>query len=205
MAIQNMKPSRKYTVGAQYICFNTPDASGDWTETFEADVYKLPTVTSVSISDEVDDYETYASGNVYDADSIVSKKTISETNIAFPEMLLARMRGDTVDNDGVILEGGIHTRPFFAYGVVITKKDGSQDLRWYPKCKLTENTDETETSEASNKDMTDDITISAYGYNANQDKVIRALKGEDALAGLTEAKFFAAPVLTAAAVKALAE
>lgn len=203
MAIQNMKPSRKYTVGAQYICFNTPDASGDWTETFEADVYKLPTVTSVSISDEVDDYETYASGNVYDADSIVSKKTISETNIAFPEMLLARMRGDTVDNDGVILEGGIHVRPFFAYGVVITKKDGTQDLRWYPKCKLTENTDETETSEATNKDMTDDITISAYGFDNDQNKVVRALNGEDALSGLTEAKFFAAPVLTAAAVKAL--
>lgn len=203
MAITNMKPSRKYTVGAQYICFNTPDAAGDWTTNFSTDVYKLPTVTKVTINDESDEYETYASGNIYDADSIISKKTISETNIAFPETLLARMRGDTVDTDGVILEGGIGTRPFFAYGVVITKKDGTQDLRWYPKCKLTENTDETETSEASNKDQTDDVTISAYGFDDAQNKVVRALTSESGMEEMTEAKFFAAPLLTIAAVKAV--
>lgn len=202
MAIEAKKPSRKYTVGAQYIAFNTPDANGGWTSDFEETVLKLPTITTVSITDDADSYETYASGDVYDADVVIGKKEIQETNIAFPEELLARMRGDTVD-EGVIAEGGISTRPFFAYGVVIIKKDGSKDLRWYPKCKLAENTDEAETSEAANKDQTDDITINAYGFDGNQTKVIRLLTNIEGYETVTENAFFATPILTVAAAKAL--
>ena len=202
MAITSLKPSRKYTVGAQYICFDTMDADGGWTSTFESSVTKLPTITSVNISDDADSYETYASGDIYDADTVVMKKEIQETNIAFPEDLLARMRGDTVDT-GVIAEGGISTRPFFAYGVVIIKKDGTKDMRWYPKCKLAENSDDTETSEASNKDQTDDITINAYGFDDNQTKAIRVLTSDENNEDITEAAFFAAPILTVAAAKAL--
>ncbi len=202
MAITSLKPSRKYTVGAQYICFDTEDANGGWTTTFESSVTKLPTITSVNISDDADSYETYASGDIYDADTVVMKKEIQETNIAFPEDLLARMRGDTVDT-GVIAEGGLSTRPFFAYGVVIIKKDGTKDMRWYPKCKLAENTDDTETSEASNKDQTDDVTINAYGFDDNKTKAIRVLTSDENNEGITEEAFFAAPVLTVAAAKAL--
>lgn len=202
MAITTSKPSRKYTVGAQYICMNTMDADGSWTTTFASGVTKLPTITSVNISDDTDAYETYASGDIYDADSIVAKKEIQETNIAFPEELLAELRGDTVD-EGVIAEGGLSTRPFFAYGVVIIKKDGTKDLRWYPKCKLAENTDDTETSEASNKDQTDDVTINAYGFDTNGTKAIRVLTSVEENEGITEEAFFAAPVLTVAAAKAL--
>lgn len=201
MAITNMKPSKKLTVGAQYICFNTMDANNDWTSTFESDVYKLPTITSIEVSDETDSYETYASGAIYDADTIVQKKTIKETNIAFDDMLLSKMRGEVVDDDGVILEGGLGVRPFFAYGYVTVKKDGTKSMVWYPKCKLSESTDSTETSEGTNKDQTDDITITAYGFNDNQDKAVRVLTSE--LTNITELKFFAAPVLTVEAAKAL--
>lgn len=34
MSIKTRKPPLKETVGAQYVCFNTPDENGQWTETF---------------------------------------------------------------------------------------------------------------------------------------------------------------------------
>lgn len=200
MAITEMKPSTKYTVGAQYICFNTDD---DWDSgDFESDVTKLPTVVNIQVSDNADSYESYASGAVYESDTIVTYKEIAVEQLAFEEAIVAKMRGDTVD-EGIILSGGIKKRPYFAYGVPIIKKDGSRDLRWYPKCKLVDNTDTTATSTESHADQTDTLTIRAYGFDNSQNQTVSVLTGQTENAGITEAAFFAAPVLTAAAAKAL--
>ncbi len=150
-------PSTKLTVGAQYIAFNTMAADGTWQNTFDTTIYKLPTVVDVEIKDSNDSYDSYASGETYESDTQTSYKEISETNLAFPEELLAKMNGDTV-TDGVILENGMKTRPYFAYGMVVKKKDETLDLRWYPKCKKTDNSDKTATSEDKHKDQTDTIT-----------------------------------------------
>ena len=180
MAITEKRPSVKLTVGAQYICFNTMTEDGAWTETFETDVVKLPTVTQVQVTDN-----------------------IQETNLAFPDLLLARMRGDAVDG-GVIVEGKVGaTRPFFAYGFVVQKKSGELDLRWYPKCKVIENTDSTATSGESHSSQTDDITIRAYRMDDEKGIDVRVFTGDASTDKITEAKFFAAPILTAAAAKAL--
>lgn len=199
MAITEKRPAVKYTVGAQYICFNEKDF--DSTK-YEADVAKMPTVVNIEVSDNSDSYESYASGDVYDSDTIISYKEISVEQLAFDDITLAKMRGDVVSG-GVILSGGVRQRPFFAYGVPIKKKDGTMDLRWYPKCKLAENTDTTATSTDSHSDQTDTLTIRAYGFDAGQNKDISCLTGEDGYDKVTEDKFFAAPLLTVAAVDAL--
>lgn len=200
MAITEKKPSTKYTVGAQYICFNTDE---DWDASdFESDVTKLPTVVDISITDNSNSYESYASGIVYESDTIVTYKEISVTQLAFEEEIIAKMKGDTVDS-GIIMSGGIKNRPFFAYGVPIIKKDKTMDMRWYPKCKLVDNSDATATSTDSHSDQTDTLTIRAYGFDDDQNQEVKVLTAETANAGITEAAFFAAPVLTVTAAKAL--
>jgi len=202
MAIENKHPAVKYTVGAQYICFNKMSDENEWTEEFEETVYKLPTVVDIDVSDNDDSYDLYASGDIYDSDTTTTSKEISETNVAFPTELLAKMKGDDVDS-GVILEGGPTVRPFFAYGVPIMAKDGTYDMRWYPKCKLTENSDAAQTSTDSHSDQNDTITIKAYGFNDDKQIAVRAETANETLASLTEDSFFAAPLLTRDAVLAL--
>ena len=200
MAITEKRPSTKYTVGAQYICFNT---NADWSaESWDADVIKLPTVVDIDVADNSDSYESYASGAVYESDTIVTYKEISVTQLAFDEATIAKMKGDTIDT-GIIMSGGIKTRPYFAYGVPIIKKDKTMDMRWYPKCKLVDNSDATATSTDSHSDQTASLTIRAYGFDETQNQEIKVLTGETANAGITEAAFFAAPILTVAAAKAL--
>lgn len=200
MAITEKRPSTKYTVGAQYICFNTDPK---WTaETFDTDVTKLPTVVDIDVADNSDSYESYASGAVYESDTIVTHKEISVTQLAFDEATIAKMKGDTND-EGIILSGGVKTRPFFAYGVPIIKKDRTMDMRWFPKCKLVDNSDATQTSTDSHSDQTDSLTIRAYGFDTDQNQEVKVLTGETANAGITEDAFFAAPVLSIAAAKAL--
>lgn len=202
MAITTKKPPMKLTVGAQYICFNTMSQDNDWTETFDSEVTKLPTVTEVQVSDESDTHESYASGDIYDADTQISSINIETTNLAFPDLLLAQMRGANITG-GAVLDGGVTIRPFFAYGIVVKKKDGSLDMRWYPKCKLSENSDNSQTSEASWNDQTDTITITAMGFDEDSNKVVQCLTSETNVQNVTEDKFFAAPLLTAASVVAL--
>lgn len=200
MAITEKKPPVKHTVGAQYICFNTDP---DWDASdFEAAVTKLPTVVDITISDNANSYESYASGAVYDADTLINYKEIAVTQLAFPEDIIAKMKGDTV-SEGVFLSGGIATRPYFAYGVPVIKKDNTMHLRWFPKCKLVDNSDATATSTDSHSDQTDTLTIRAYGFDTDQNKDVSVLTGETLNAGITEAAFFAAPILTVAAAKAL--
>ena len=81
MAITEKRPSTKYTVGAQYICFNATEWSAS---AFESDVTKLPTVVDIDVADNADSYESYASGQVYDSDTIVTYKDIKVTLLRLP-------------------------------------------------------------------------------------------------------------------------
>ena len=201
--VTEKRPAVKLTVGAQYICFDTPDSNGAWTSTFETAVTKLPTVTQVQITDNADTYDDYASGAVYDSDTDVPTKDIQVTNLAFPDTLLAKMKGDTVSG-GVIVEGKVGaSRPWFAYGIVVMKKGGELDLRWYPKCKLVESTDSTQTSGESHNSQTDDITIRAYRMSDSTGICVRVDTSDSSTNGITEAAYFEAPILTQAAAEAL--
>ena len=51
MAINKVKPSRKETVGAQYVCFNTMTEDGEWTEEFETDVERTAVVKTIKVTE----------------------------------------------------------------------------------------------------------------------------------------------------------
>ena len=205
MAITTKKPAEKLTVGAQYICFDTA-SDGTYSGTYAEDVTCLPTVTQVEVTDTGDDFKDYASGDVYASGNRTMYKQIKTTNLAFEDALIAKMKGDVVDDtSGVIMESGYNRRPYFAYGIYAQKDDGTLDLRWYPKVQHTENSDSTATSEESHKTQTDDLTMNAYGFDAAKTKCVRRIyKPTDTTdAQKVIAAWFAAPILTDAAAKAI--
>lgn len=196
MAINTKKPPIKETVGAQYYCFNNMTDEGEWTEAFEADVTKTEVVKSVKVTESAEATDVYASGKVYDTDNSSQGSDIEVEVIAFPVDDLARMRGDSVDSGGLILSGGNRIRPFFGYGKVVVQRGDRRRYEWYPKCKLSENTDEAKTSEKSFSEQTDTITIKAYAFNdAGDIKVMVDSAANNFPEGLTEEMFFAKPVL----------
>lgn len=196
MAITTKRPPRKETVGAQYICFNTMGESGEWTETFDAEVEKTATVKSVKVTENSESADVYASGEVYDTDNTSGATNIEVEVVAFDSDTLAKMRGDKVGTNGSIIKGGNGTRPFFAYGKVVKLKGGKVRYEWYPKCKLAENTDEAQTREDKSSEQNDTITINAYAFEADGGKCFCVdTSSKKSPAGLTEEKFFAKPLL----------
>lgn len=202
MAINTKKPAYKLTVGAQYICFAAESAADGWDGTFDAEVTKYPTVVNVQIEDNGDSATMYASGKVYDQITDVSSKTVTEENIAFPDAVVAKMKGDTVQ-DGIVISGGQRDRPYFAYGYVKVKSDGSKIMRWFPKCKLSENSDETATSTDSHSDQNDTLTVKAMPFNDNKDIDTCVDTSNEKYAAVTEEKFFAKPITSIAEAAAL--
>lgn len=191
------KPPIKETVGAQYICFNKMDEDDQWTEEFETEVEKTETVKSVSVTENTEVTDVYASGKVYDSEANTSTFDIEVEVIAFVDETVAKMKGDNVDAGGLILSGGSRPRPYFAYGKVVKLKGGKVRMDWYPKCKLAENTDEASTKESSFSEQTETLTITAYPFNDAGDIVAKVSSEVNFPDGLTEAKFFGKPILTA--------
>ena len=96
MSIKTRKPPLKETVGAQYVCFNTPDENGQWTETFEESVEKTEVVKSVKVTENTGTTDVYASGKIYDTDTRQPSTNIEVEVVAFPADTLAKARGDEV-------------------------------------------------------------------------------------------------------------
>ena len=152
---------------------------------------------SVSVTDNSESQDVYASGEVYDTDQSLAADDIEVEVIAFPADTLAKMRAETVDEGGLIKSGSPKTRPFFAYGKVVKLKNGNFRFEWYPKCKLKQNSDEIATREESPSEQNDTITISAYSFDKEGNKKSYV----DSTAanfpeGITEDKLFAKPILT---------
>lgn len=197
MGITSKRPPRKETVGAQYICFNVMTEDGEWTKEFETDVERTATVKSVSVTDNGDSTDVYASGEVYDTDDAPAASTIEVEAVAIPADTLARMRAATTDDGGLILDGASKTRPFFAYGKVVKLKNGHFRYEWFPKCRLTENSDETSTKEESPSEQNETITISAYSFDAEGNKRTYVdSTAKNFKEGITEEVFFSKPILT---------
>lgn len=205
MAIKQKKPPIKETVGSQYICFNNMSEDKDWTTTFEEEVEQTNVVKNVTVTENTVSQPVHASGGLYDTVNETTSANIEVEVIAFPDSTLCKMRGDNVDEGGLILSGGSgegRERPYFAYGKVVKLKGGKVRFDWYPKCKLSENTDEVSTSEESFTEQTDTITIVAYPFNEAGDIVARVSSDVNFPEGLTEEKFFAKPILDKAGLAA---
>lgn len=204
MGIERKKPPIKETVGAQYVCFNTPLENGDWSGKYEEAVEQTDVVKTVTITENATSQPIYASGVMYDTVNENTSTNIAVEVIAFPDATLCKMRGDAVGENGLILSGGSgegRQRPYFAYGKVVKLMGGKVRYDWFPKCKLAENTDSASTKEESFSEQTDTITIVAYPFNEAGDIVARVSSDAKTIEGLTEEKFFAKPILTDAELK----
>lgn len=202
MTMTTRKPPIKETVGAQYICFNSMDENNDWTTTFETEVEKTEVVKNVSVTENADTTDVYASGKVYDSEKGTQTDDIEVEVIAFADATLAKMRGDVVDESGLIFRGGNGVRPYFAYGKVVHLKGGKSRFDWFPKCKLTENSDEAATKESSYSEQTDTLTIHAVPFNDNNDVCV-SIGADNIPEGLTEDLFFSKVILTAEDLKSV--
>lgn len=112
MSTVTKRPPIKETVGAQYVCFNTMNEDGSWTEKFADEVEKTETVKKVSVKENATATDVYASGKVYDQEAQTSTATIEVEVIAFPDETVAKMHGDNIDTAGLILSGGNRIKPF---------------------------------------------------------------------------------------------
>lgn len=195
MAIKTKRPPMKETVGAQYICFAKETEEGEFDGTYETDVEKTEVVKTVKVTVNADTGDSYASGKVYDSDTPTKSIDIETEVIAFPEDTLAKMKGDSVDAGGLILSGSNSQRPFYAYGKVVKLRHGGYRYEWYPKCKLTENSDDISTSEDKTSEQTDMIKIKAYPFD-DAGNIVAKITESSAPEGMTEDKFFAKPILT---------
>ena len=175
------------------------DENNDWTETFNEEVIKSEVVKNVSVVESVSNKKVYASGKPYLVLAKLNSDDITVETIAFDAETLAKMRGDTVDEGGLIMTGGTNSvRPYFAFGKVVKLNGDKLRLDWYPKCKLTENTDEIATSEDSYSEQTDKLTISALPFDSEEHVSVYVESGVNWPASLTEDKFFAKPILKTA-------
>ena len=195
LAIKTKRPPMKETVGAQYICFAKETEEGEFDGTYETDVEKTEVVKTVKATVNADTGDSYASGKVYDSDTPTKSIDIETEVIAFPEDTLAKMKGDSVDAGGLILSGSNSQRPFFAYGKVVKLRHGGYRYEWYPKCKLTENSDDISTSEDKTSEQTDTIKIKAYPFD-DAGNIVAKITESSAPEGITEDKFLAKPILT---------
>lgn len=196
MAINNVKPMRRVGVGAQYLCFHTEPGEGGVLN-FETDVSKMKTVASIETSEESSSEPVYGSNEVYETDVSNEPPTLAVESLAFPPLLLARMRGNKV-KDGFITRNTYDEGEYFAYGVTYPKKSGKVKYVWYPKCKLVSMTDAAQTKDKSGSNTQNPkATIQVETFNDAGDFQIEydtELLADGATA-ITEDKFYEKPLL----------
>lgn len=193
------KPMIKETVGAAYYAFNEPLNDKDFDPEAYGVVYESPVIKSIGKSEEAETAVVRSSGIDYDTVSQTSGVDLSIEVVAFHPDDLAKARGEVVGANGMKLTGGSAKRPFVALGFPVYKRGGGQKFEWYPKCKLVENTDDIATSEESFSEQNDTLTFRAYGFNDDKNvSVVVDMESDKAPEGLTQDKFFAAPILTSA-------
>lgn len=197
--MQTKRPMVKETVGALYLAFNTPTKDGEFdgkSSSYE-ETNKSEVVKNIKTSENAETTKIRASGKDYLTANQSSSVEMDIEVVAFDPTDLAKMRKDVIGTAGLNRSGRTGVRPFFAFGKVVKKVGGAIEYAWYPKCQLTENTDDIETSEENLSEQNDTIKITAYAYNEEGD--IRSYVNSEMSnfpEGLTEEKFFTKPILT---------
>lgn len=170
--MKNKKPKMIESVGALHYAFNTPDASGEFNLGTYGDITRSPIIKKVSVEPEEETVTVRASGEDYDQVSQTSKIGLEFEAVAFDPEDLARAKGERIDDGGLVLGGSSSPRPFLAIGYPVTKIGDGYTLKWYPKCKLTENSEEASTSETSFSEQNPTIHFDAYAFNDKGDKFV---------------------------------
>lgn len=196
MSITTKKPKIKETVGALYYAFNTMTEAGEYDpENYETTV-RSEVVKTITTTDNATTTTVRASGKDYETVNQSASVQNEVEVIALDPEDLAKMRGDNIHPNGLIMSGAPRKRPFFAFGKVVKKVGGVVEYVWYPKCQLTENTDEATTSEEEFSEQTDTVTITAYAFDEEGNTSVRVNSEMTSYPeGLTEEKFFEKPIL----------
>lgn len=203
MAITTKKPKIKETVGALYYAFNTMTEDGEFDPEAYETTNKSDVVKTITTTDNATTTTVRASGQDYETVNQSASIENEVEVIALDPEDLAKMRGDDIHENGLVLSGAPGKRPFFAFGKVVKKLGGAVEFVWYPKCQLTENTDEAATSEEEFSEQTDTVTITAYAFDNAGNKSVRVNSEMSSFPeGLTEEKFFEAPILDDAGLTA---
>lgn len=194
--ITTKKPKIKETVGALYYAFNSMTEAGEYDpENYETTV-KSEVVKTITTTDNATTTTVRASGKDYETVNQSASVQNEVEVIALDPEDLAKMRGDDIHVNGLIMSGAPKKRPFFAFGKVVKKVGGAVEYVWYPKCQLTENTDEATTSEEEFSEQTDTVTITAYAFDEEGNTSVRVNSEMTSFPkGLTEEKFFEKPIL----------
>lgn len=166
------RPKIIETVGALYYAFNIADETGEYDSSSFEDIIKSPIIKKISVEPEAETVVVSASGENYDEVSQTSSIGIEVEVVAFAPSDLAKAKGETVAENGLISGGASNPRPYLAIGVPVKKVGGGICLKWYPKCKLTENTEEASTKESSFSEQNATISLSAYSFNETGDKFV---------------------------------
>ena len=193
------KPPYKETIGAQYYTFNNPAEGEDFDVTkYEDKTMKTDTVKSVTVTESSETTPIYASGKVYDTKNQVAYIDIAVEAIASDADDLSKMRGDKVNDNGLIQSQASAKKPFFAYGKVVRLSGGNVRFDWYPKCQLIENSDETKTKGENFEEQNDNLTIRAYAFDEKGELFKNSIDSSSSKfpEGVTEELFFAAPIIT---------
>lgn len=196
MGITTKKPKIKETVGALYYAFNTMTENGEFNPKTYETTNRSDVVKTITTTDNATTTTVRASGQDYETVNQSASIENEVEIIALDPEDLAKMRGDDIHENGLILSGAPGKRPFFAFGKVVKKLGGVVEYVWYPKCQLTENTDEATTSEEEFSEQTDTVTITAYAFDSAGNKSVRVNSEMTSFPeGLTEEKFFEKPIL----------
>lgn len=193
------KPKIKQSVGSQYYAFNTPKEDGEFNPSTYEETIKTNTVKSIGVTENSESTVVKASGVDYESVSSTENVELEVEVVAFDPDDLAKMRGEDVDDSGLISSRSSTQRPYFAYGKVVKKVGNGFRYEWYPKCQLVENTDDIATQEESFSEQNDTVTIRCYAF----DELGHVRNYVDSEAsnfpdGLTEEKFFTKPIITKA-------
>ena len=201
--MQNKKPMLKETVGALYLAFNTPNEKGDFDISTYEETIKSEVVKSISTTENAESTTVRASGQDYITVSQNSSVEQAVEVIAFDPETVAKMRADKIGKY-LVKSGSTGERPYFAFGKVVKKTGGAVEYAWYPKCQLTENTDDISTSEESYSEQNDTLTIKAYAFDKDGNKSVKVnSEMSNFPEGLTEEMFFTKPLTTDEEIEAL--
>lgn len=198
--ITTKKPMIKETVGAQYYAFNNPAQGVEYdSSSYEENVTKTETVKQIGVTENMESTPVKASGKDYTTVNQTSSIDLAVESVAVVPDDLARMRGENINNGGLITSGSSNKRPYFAYGKVVKKNGGGIRYEWFPKCQLVENTDDIATKEENFSEQNDTLTIRAYPFNdAGDIKNYVDSEAENFPSTLTEDAFFSKPIINQA-------
>lgn len=185
------KPKMIESVGALYYTFNTPGEDGEFNLSTYGNITRSPIIKKVSVEPEEETTTVRASGEDYDQVSQTSKIGLEFETVAFDPEDLAKAKGEKIDTGGLVFGGSSSPRPYLGIGYPVIKVGGGYTLKWYPKCKLTENSEEASTSETSFNEQNPTVHFDAYAFNTAGDKFVyldtEMTKFPE---GMTEEKFF---------------